>query len=592
MFAIPLGSARAVLIRKCERIPLVALALLAFCGASPARGAPNVVGLGYGEVPIPAFPGTLPDAVAYVYRDAKPEPVRLHVFRPQGWKAGDRRPALLWFFGGGWTTGRPSFSVPFARWAAGLGMVGIAADYRVADRYGTPPVAAVADGRKALRWVEDHSAELGIDPARIVVGGNSAGAHLALWTAIAHTPPGSDPADAPVSKPAALFLTSAPSDTSGFKLERSGAADLKALSPLHQLDSRMPPVIEFHGQNDAIVPVAQAIALNERLLATGNTSELVAVPDAGHNFVADNPPWGERTLAMAADFLRRQGILPAAAPAATGVDGLPVVVPREKQFDLISKINGAAYRIWVSAPPEARGRPCPVFYVLDGNWYFRAASDDATWGSGRLEPAIIVGIGYPTWDNGEVQKRRTLDFSLVSNPPVPIGIPCGGGEAFLRVLNEEIRPFVEARYRIDPLRQTLFGKSLAGSMVLHAMFCNPASFSTYVAASPAISFNRKVLEPEEAEFAARVRAGGVRAALLLTSAGDEQYQGNDPVQRALFGRFVDDVADLSGRLSALDPKAVRVTYAVFAGESHPSVSLASIARAIRFAIKPAPQSGP
>ncbi len=564
--------------------------LLPLWGGARASGAAALVGLGYGEVPIPAFPGTLPDATAFTYRDAKPEPLRLHVFRPVGSKAGDRRPALLWFFGGGWVTGKPSFSVPFARWAASLGMVGIAADYRVGDRFGTPPITAVADGRKALRWVQAHCGELGVDPGRIVVGGNSAGAHLALWTAIMHTPPGCDPSEAPLAKPVALFLTSAPSDTSGIPPERFSSADPKALSPLHQLDPRMPPVIEFHGQNDTIVPVAQAIALHERLLASGNTSELVMVPQAGHNFVADSPSWGNRTLDMARDFLVRQGVLAptAGGPQAVPSDGSPVAVPRERQFDLTSRINGGTYRLMISAPPAAAERACPVFYVLDGNWYFRAVSDMATWGSGQFEPAIVVGIGYPTLENREVHRRRTFDFSLVSSPPVPIGIPCGGGEAFLRVLNEEIRPFVEARYRIDPLRQTLFGKSLAGSMVLHAMFRNPASFSTYVAASPAISFNRKVLEPEEAEFSARVRAGSVRAALLLTSAGDEQYRGTDPDQLAIFGRFVDDVTELSAHLSSLDSKKLRVEHVVFPGESHASVSLASLARAITFALRPAP----
>src|SRR5206468_1397440 len=50
-------------------------------------------------------PVTLPGAETHIYRDGKPEPMRLHVFKPKNWKPGDQRPALVFFFGGGWTRG-------------------------------------------------------------------------------------------------------------------------------------------------------------------------------------------------------------------------------------------------------------------------------------------------------------------------------------------------------------------------------------------------------------------------------------------------------------------------------------------------------
>lgn len=159
-------------------------------------------------------PVTLDGAETFVYRDGKPDPMRLHVFKPGGWKPGIKLPALIWFFGGGWVRGTPDKSAGWARLAAQWGMVGIAPDYRTQLRFGTSPLESVADARASLRWVEDHALELGIDPAKIVVGGNSAGGHLALWTAIGKTPPGSRAEEAPGVKPAALILLSAPSDTS------------------------------------------------------------------------------------------------------------------------------------------------------------------------------------------------------------------------------------------------------------------------------------------------------------------------------------------------------------------------------------------
>ena len=260
----------------------------------------------------PATPSALPGAEAYVYRLLTPVPLRLFVFKPAAWRTDGRRPALVWFFGGGWATGTAANAAAWARWAAALGWVGVAPDYRVKDRFGTTPLESVADARAALHWVQVHAAELGVDPQRIVVGGNSAGGHLALWTAITAAPPGSAPGESPRAKPAALILTSPVSDTSpetGYTPQRFGT-DARALSPVHQLDPAMPPVLVFHGDADRTVPYRESVALRDRLVATGNRCELITVPGGSHNYAGDLKPWWPRTQAIARDFLARQGLLP------------------------------------------------------------------------------------------------------------------------------------------------------------------------------------------------------------------------------------------------------------------------------------------
>ena len=53
-------------------------------------------------------------------------------------------------------------------------------------------------------------------------------------------------------------------------------------------------------------------------------------------------------------------------------------VPRAQQYDIKSRINGETYRIFVSTPFKAEpGKRYPVFYVIDGNWYFAPASINA-----------------------------------------------------------------------------------------------------------------------------------------------------------------------------------------------------------------------
>jgi acetyl esterase len=257
-----------------------------------------------------ATPLILPGAETFIYHDVPPDPMRLHVFKPKDWQPTDRRPAWIHFFGGGFVNGTPLQSAGHGRNAARLGLVGVAVDYRVKNRHGTNATACVADARAALHWVQTHAAELGVDPLRVVVSGSSAGGHLALWTAITKTPWGSDPGKAPLHQPAALILISAAADTSesgGQRSDRFSGHGLD-LSPQHQLDARMPPVLMFHGDADTVVPHRYAVALDAKLRETGNDCEFVTIPGGGHHL--SNPEW----KAMMADrfkvFLERLKLLP------------------------------------------------------------------------------------------------------------------------------------------------------------------------------------------------------------------------------------------------------------------------------------------
>jgi acetyl esterase len=253
----------------------------------------------------------LADAETFIYREAASEPLRLFVVKPVGWSARDRRTALVFFFGGGWTHGTPERSAAWAKFAAGIGMVGIMPDYRTKERFNTSPLEAVADSRAALRWVQDHAEELGVAPGKIVVGGDSSGGHIALWTAITATPPGSALKEAPRTKPAALLLFSTVSDTSpetGYTPIRFGD-QAAALSPLHHLDATMPPVLAFHGDADRTVPFRQAVALRDKLVAGGNACELVIVPGGDHGFLNERSEWRDRAQEIVREFLTKRGLL-------------------------------------------------------------------------------------------------------------------------------------------------------------------------------------------------------------------------------------------------------------------------------------------
>lgn len=269
---------------------LCAIALLGDAGAPVlvAQTAPAAPATPTAEKKADETPLSLPGSEALVYRTVNGVELRLHIVKPKGWSAADKRPAFVAYFGGGWSSGTPESSLRFAKWAANLGLVGIAPDYRTRTRFGGTPEDCVADARAALDWVAKHAAELGVDPAHLIAQGASAGGHLAAWTAIPTPGPGAnDPA--PSVRPAALVLINPVSDTKeggygGPRRFGNQPARALAASVPDQMPPTMPPTLIFHATGDATVPYANSVALRDRLVAAGNRCELVTFEGLGHAY--------------------------------------------------------------------------------------------------------------------------------------------------------------------------------------------------------------------------------------------------------------------------------------------------------------------
>jgi triacylglycerol lipase len=125
---------------------------------------------------------------------------RLDLFLPEA--QASRAPVLVFVHGGGFIMGDKSLpNTPFyanvGRWAAANGCIGATMTYRLAPAHPWP--AGAEDLALALRWLAEHAAEHGGDPARIFAMGQSAGAvHVASYLALkeAGTVAGPDPAGA------------------------------------------------------------------------------------------------------------------------------------------------------------------------------------------------------------------------------------------------------------------------------------------------------------------------------------------------------------------------------------------------------------
>jgi acetyl esterase len=98
-------------------------------------------------------------------------------------KAGGLAPGLVFFHGGGWVIGDLDSHDVVCRKLADAGeLIVISVDYRLAPEHKFP--AAVEDAIIATQWIADHANELGVDAARLTVGGDSAGGNLAAVVAI------------------------------------------------------------------------------------------------------------------------------------------------------------------------------------------------------------------------------------------------------------------------------------------------------------------------------------------------------------------------------------------------------------------------
>ena len=110
-------------------------------------------------------------------------PIPLRLYRGVGTSAGSLLPALIYFHGGGWVFGDlDTHDGVCRRLANGARAAVVAVDYRLAPEHKFP--GAVDDALAAMRWVAMQTTTLGIDPARLAVGGDSAGGNLAAIAAL------------------------------------------------------------------------------------------------------------------------------------------------------------------------------------------------------------------------------------------------------------------------------------------------------------------------------------------------------------------------------------------------------------------------
>ena len=220
-----------------------------------------------------------------VYKNIGGHALQLYIFNPFDHRTNDSRPAIIFFFGGGWKVGSPKQFFPHCRYLASRGMVAISAEYRVKNKHGTTPFECVKDGKSAIRWVRIHAAELGVDPKHIAAGGASAGGQVAAAAGTVKSLEEPNENLKISSKPNALVLIYPVIDNGpggyGYRRVRKR---WKEFSPMHNIDKNSPPTIFFLGSKDSYIPVSTARKYKSLMNNAGVRCDLHIFKGQPHGF--------------------------------------------------------------------------------------------------------------------------------------------------------------------------------------------------------------------------------------------------------------------------------------------------------------------
>ena len=259
---------------------------------------------------------TVEEGVVYGTAGSGGRDLKCDVYRPPGDVSG--APAVVLVHGGSWRQGDRSQLRGYGILLGRAGYVCVAPEYRLLGE--APWPAAIEDVKAAIRWVRASASSLGVDPGRICIEGNSAGAHLALLAA--GTPGlaalegsgGSPDVSSEVAAVAAIyaptvFFAEGTERTSGslpfMVLAEGGDADAAALaSPVAHVSPSFPPTFLAHGTTDTTVPVSASLRMYEELVAVGVPTELHLYAEQPHAFDAQ-PQFGRQVAAEMLLFLDR-----------------------------------------------------------------------------------------------------------------------------------------------------------------------------------------------------------------------------------------------------------------------------------------------
>ena len=278
-----------------------------------------------------------------------------------------------------------------------------------------------------------------------------------------------------------------------------------------------------------------------------------------------------------------------------------------------SECVGGEFRLIIGLPPPSQpGTKFPVIYALDGG-----ACAGLLIGFVRslpplyLPPVVVVAIGYPIESNKPFRNRdytpthsSSSDEVMAKLGPIlgggQVEIPASGGAlAFLRFIEDELKPFIDAEYGGDPGDATITGLSLGGLFCAYALFNKTSAFRRYHVVSPSLWWdNQLILKQEKAHAASSkplnakvfLSVGGLetnatmakeRAKFAETTPAEAMAALDRLTAEQNFSAARDVIEQFGQQLAARNYRGLELTTHVFEGETHTSVYAPALSRGLR-----------
>jgi predicted alpha/beta superfamily hydrolase len=269
-------------------------------------------------------------------------------------------------------------------------------------------------------------------------------------------------------------------------------------------------------------------------------------------------------------------------------------LPSTEVHRIEAKALGRAYDVVVWLPPSYAASPdrkYPVLFTTDmpqslpliiGLHRRLRASERG------MEDAIIVGLGYAVGDDGTHSRRRdytpTPHGDIDAEPTSAKPVEYGEAEGYRLHLRDELFPFLESRYRIDPKRRIYAGHSYGGLFGTHVLLTEPGMFRKYILMSPSLWYGQRLMIARERGYAMRHKDLPADAYFMI--GGEETVPDPDILP---FGNsrmaMVEDMAELTSMLKSRGYPSLTVESRVFPGEDHGSVYPDAIKTGMEWALK-------
>jgi predicted alpha/beta superfamily hydrolase len=260
--------------------------------------------------------------------------------------------------------------------------------------------------------------------------------------------------------------------------------------------------------------------------------------------------------------------------------GQAYALPDTEVLSFASKDGSHRLRLLIGLPRNyaTRSQRFPVIYLLDADFSFALAQDIQRHSTdrGQEKEAIVVGIAYPGADTDikTYERTRTQDYTPTHVPDGGYGPDIqalsGGAPKFLRLLSDELLPYIDSNFRTDPAQRMIVGHSFGALFATYAMFAKPGLFRDYLIVSPSLWYDNRMMF-------------GAAKAYIATHKGlpANVFYAVGSLERNSEHAMVGDLQDWCAMLDAAKLAGYKSTMLVFDGDTHESVFPGALTRGLR-----------